>query len=89
VGSVNDDEYCWECGADWQDHGEDGSCPEDGRDLVAHLTTVEDCAVFRRCLIEWAAAVEGKPGFENWPLTVQTLAAAVDAQERSLFEVEP
>lgn len=82
-------DYCPECGADWGDHGDDWACPENAADLVAHLTTVQDCALFREALMQWAANVEGKPGFEQWPLTVQTLAAAVDARERSLFEVEP
>jgi hypothetical protein len=85
---VNDD-YCPECGADWEDHDDDGACPEDASDLVAHLNTVEDCAAYRQMLMHWAANAEGKPGLENWPLTVQKLAAAVDDRERALFEVEP
>jgi hypothetical protein len=83
------DDYCPECGADWEVHGESWACPEGTSDLVAHLTSVEACADFRTALLLWAGHVEGKPGFENWPLTVQKLAAAVDARERALFEVEP
>ena len=83
------DDYCPECGAGWKAHDEDGACPEDVSELVGHLSSVEDCAIFREVLMEWAVQVEGKPGFEYWPLVVQKLAAAVDARERALFEVAP
>lgn len=85
---MNDD-YCWECGADWDDHHVDGGCPTDSAGLVAHLDTPAECMAFRHVLMHWAGQVEGKPGFEHWPLVVQKLAAAVDARERTLFEVEP